>query len=667
MFQQIVFLKKGRVFQVSLSVVLAMGLGVWLLTAVSHITLSAALFAPPVVLAVNPAGNVHTATLETAVSVQYDQPISPTSITSQTFVAYASQTGLVTGAYTTNGNEVSLQPVQPFKPGELVKVTVTTGTMNLAGERPISPTVWGFRTAVSPSSGIFTNTGQNLGSADTRTVELGDLDGDGDLDAFVTSHTFSQEVQIWFNDGLGHFTNSGQSFGGVYDWSSALGDLDSDGDLDAITGDYNGNGTNHIWLNDGTGFFSLHQTFLANYALDIVLGDLDGDGDLDAFIGNAAPNEVWFNNGAATFSTGGQQLGDSFSAGVGLADLDSDGDLDVYAAQGAGDGADTVWLNDGTGYFSELAQPAGDDEYKVALGDVDGDGDIDAAAANSTDSNQLWLNDGTGLFVASGQNIGSGNTYAIQMEDVDGDADLDILTSGWTQGLQIWLNDGNGQFANSGQTLNTAFAFALGDLDSDGDLDAFLGRSGPDQVWLNGGTAVIPIAGLTAENSSPTPLGLPTHFVGSVLTGTQVAYAWNFGDGSTASGAAPSHTYLAVGVYTAVLTASNAASQLTATTTVTITDVAITGLFATNSSPTILGNSTNFTATVQSGSNITYTWEFGDGTQGSGATISHTYPASGLYTVTLTAINSINSQTATTAVSVVSQTYWVYLPVVTKP
>jgi hypothetical protein len=51
---------------------------------------------------------------------------------------------------------------------------------------------------------------------------------------------------------------------------------------------------------------------------------------------------------------------------------------------------------------------------------------------------------------------------------------------------------------------------------------------------------------------------------------------------------------------------------MTATTPVTITEVAIANLNAVNSSPTVLGNTTHFTATA-TGSNITYAWNFGDG------------------------------------------------------
>jgi uncharacterized repeat protein (TIGR01451 family) len=70
---------------------------------------------------------------------------------------------------------------------------------------------------------------------------------------------------------------------------------------------------------------------------------------------------------------------------------------------------------------------------------------------------------------------------------------------------------------------------------------------------------------------SPTELGQATTLTATVTSGTNLSYTWAFGDGATGSGSHPSHTYPAAGVYTAVVTAGNSASVLTAPTTITIT------------------------------------------------------------------------------------------------
>ena len=230
------------------------------------------------------------------------------------------------------------------------------------------------------------------------------------MDAFIAGgdeDATPDPNHVWLNDGAGNFSNTGQALGNNVSYGIDLGDLDGDGDLDVFVanrGVYSGYGSpNKVWLNNGAGEFSdsgQSLGFMKSY--DVALGDLDGDGDLDAFIANAGGvgsdhnyNQVWLNDGSGTFSDSGQQLGEWLSYGVALADLNQDGDLDAMVANVAIRnrilGPNTVWLNDGYGNFTDSELRLGEDaSFAVALGDLDGNGVIDAFVANFGGPNRVY-------------------------------------------------------------------------------------------------------------------------------------------------------------------------------------------------------------------------------------------------------------------------------------
>jgi PKD repeat protein len=113
------------------------------------------------------------------------------------------------------------------------------------------------------------------------------------------------------------------------------------------------------------------------------------------------------------------------------------------------------------------------------------------------------------------------------------------------------------------------------------------------------------------------------------------------------------------------VTASNDTGTEQASTQVVITDVSISGLQVATSSPTMLGEATWFTATVQSGTNASFSWDFGDGSYNTGQLTSHLYLQVGDYSVEVVASNSINSLSTVTTITIMpsSTTFRkVYIP-----
>ena len=111
-----------------------------------------------------------------------------------------------------------------------------------------------------PVAGILTDSGQALGNEISVAVTLGDLDGDGDLDAFV-ANVYNAPNRVLLNDGLGNFSDSGQSLGNGSSYDVSLADIDGDGDLDAFVANRS-TASDRVWLNDGTGTFQRQRVVI---------------------------------------------------------------------------------------------------------------------------------------------------------------------------------------------------------------------------------------------------------------------------------------------------------------------------------------------------------------------------------------------------------------------
>lgn len=372
------------------------------------------------------------------------------------------------------------------------KTTVTTAPT----PRPTSkPTLTPSPAPIAPFT--FIDSGQDLGQGDGASVVVGDVDGDGDMDALI-SNTDKNSVLL-LNNGAGKFTKNDQEF--KPSTGAAFGDLNGDKFQDIFITEET---SNEVWLNDGKGIFSTgNQNLPSPESSSVVLGDLDGDGDLDAFVTNwnGKPDQVFLNDGSGIFNDSGQKLGGWFGTAVSLGDVDQDGDLDALVANNGEetDNAPVLWLNDGTGKFTDSTQRLGfTNAYAAVLGDLDGDKDLDAFIANSSHggadpANKVWINDGKGKFSDSGQNLGLLYSLTAALGNLDGDGDLDAVTGSWKTGPKIWLNDGKGNFSDSMIKVasNNSSGVAIADMDGDSDLDIIVSTNmwakgdGVHKLWLN--------------------------------------------------------------------------------------------------------------------------------------------------------------------------------------
>lgn len=231
----------------------------------------------------------------------------------------------------------------------------------------------------------------------------------------------------------------------------------------------------------------------------ISAGDVDSDGDLDLVVANGrhwpGQNKLFLNDGSGTFSDERTLSADqSTTYAAALADLDGDGDLDVVV--GNDRAASYVLVNDGKGRFARGTQIGRiSNTRSVTLADLDGRHGIDVILTNRREANLICFNDGQGGFDRqSSFGAPTDSTINVATGDVDGDGDLDIAVAN-RDGQQnyVYLNDGKGGFARSvpyGTGTDATRGIALADVDGDGHLDILNANIGqPNAVYYGNGAA----------------------------------------------------------------------------------------------------------------------------------------------------------------------------------
>lgn len=109
---------------------------------------------------------------------------------------------------------------------------------------------------INNGSGQFTDSDQRLSSRAGDTAALCDLDQDGDQDVYMAiGDTGLAQDEIWLNDGSGHFVKSEIILSTGFSSGIDFGDLDGDGDPDAFVAhgglglSVGGGMPNEVWIN----------------------------------------------------------------------------------------------------------------------------------------------------------------------------------------------------------------------------------------------------------------------------------------------------------------------------------------------------------------------------------------------------------------------------------
>ena len=277
-------------------------------------------------------------------------------------------------------------------------------------------------------------------------LALGDLDGDGHLDAAILdSHT--RDVSWLPGDGAGGFDAPQAILLDRQVTGIGSGDLDGDGTDDLLLGlmvastpDWESLGlARALW--GGPDFpetgTALHPPLSFGLAGDLVVADVDGDGladlggnhtELGAFVVRGT--------GGRSFGAGEQATVTDQVLDIQAADLDGDGaDELVGASQLLGGWTTYSWRAPGE-FSAEVVEANVLSGTRVATADLDGDGAPELLHAGLQDVVRVAWGDGGGDFpvvetyCASLEGRGSSaGTSALDVGDLDGDGRLDVLAS----------------------------------------------------------------------------------------------------------------------------------------------------------------------------------------------------------------------------------------------
>jgi hypothetical protein len=340
----------------------------------------------------------------------------------------------------------------------------------------------------NPIGGVFQSVDSYLIGARAPWSAAGDLNGDGFADIAAIGDINTDKVSILLNQGDGTF-----AAGTPYDvagnhlfLSIELSDLDDDGDLDCVVGGISGRAVTAL-VNNGDGSFEL-PTFVptTDFPNTIRTIDINKDGSLDMLTSGTGGIYLHRGNGDGTF-----QAPDVFASlgiwgGTIAADLNDDTWPDLITANASG--IITPQINDTVGGFGAgsptPAIPGLDTIKGVDAEDFNGDSLTDLAVtfyatAHPWNRMRILLNDGLGGYTLGDvRNLGN-NAFVVHADDVDGDTDIDLIIQRpyISDGVTVLYNNGAGVFSSQADfsthipAINNAAAVSMVTVDLDGDTD----------------------------------------------------------------------------------------------------------------------------------------------------------------------------------------------------
>lgn len=292
----------------------------------------------------------------------------------------------------------------------------------------------------------------------------------------------------------------------------------------------------------------------------------------------------------------------------------------------------------------------------------------------SEDTMRLYIN---GFEVSKAHNTNAVGVSTTAFTVGEGSEYRDRGFNGKIDNVRLWniaIDSGNVHLLKdtiieeASSELIAAWAFNEGSGNSTTDVSQTYTGTLSGASWVRDGFYVT-LSG-NSENQAPlanATVNIETGVIGQLFSfdasgssdpdSDPLTYTWDFGDGNTETGQTVSHAYDAEGEYEVVLSVTDGNANSTANLSVSVTiNQDPLAAFTSSSTSGFVILTVDFDASSSSdpeGHELTYAWDFGDGSTGEGVQISHNFGQAGSFNVELTVTDNYGgSATESTVIEV---------------
>jgi len=274
-----------------------------------------------------------------------------------------------------------------------------------------------------------------------------DYDNDGDLDLYITKcrqgvtdpNDGRRINQLFQNDGQGNYTEVANQAGlrmGAQSWVTDFGDIDNDGDFDAFVMHHDA--PSQLMLNQNGTFIDITSVAgISNISfagIQCLFRDFNNDGYVD-LLATGGQHRMYVNNGDGTFTEDINGFVDqsNWMLSCAVGDLDRDGYLDVVGTYGnlynyPNSKSDKVWINQDSGNHYLRVSLEGDALNFRGIG-----AKIEIAGPWGTQVREVRSGEGYGIMNSYIQHFGLGSQTLIDSVNIfwpDGTLDQLISVDG---------------------------------------------------------------------------------------------------------------------------------------------------------------------------------------------------------------------------------------------